>query len=336
MTKNEAATLETVATMGWERFTIRMLREALGFSYHQTYRIPHGYASWGTAYSGLLEKCPCSLPGLEQRAMVWLDEDPDNQNGVSHVFTFSPGFHQKSGKSVNEDPGNNDEDCSIGEICTDQRSNLHQFLGTESMSAGAGDLTLGVCDIRSGENIPIIPEEIRLIREPATYGGFSGCKSGCKDVKTGENVQPSVPVNPTTRTGRCSNSGSRNPVGFSNSASLERRSLLTERVLREMRLNERQVLAVNHLKTQGRDVTDRASVREGAGDQEQLTLCRPLPKSLKIATAELGVRPPGAPRCGTQLPRAFALPPPQGSLRSPRTPGDPGSMPNSCRRSAQQ
>jgi hypothetical protein len=58
MTKNEAAALATVATMGWEQFTIRMLQEALGLSYHQTYRILHGYASRGTTYSGLLEKCP--------------------------------------------------------------------------------------------------------------------------------------------------------------------------------------------------------------------------------------------------------------------------------------
>ena len=166
---------------------------------------------------------------LEQRCYtVWLDDDPDDQNGSSHVFTFSPGFHQKSGKSVNEDLGHNGGDCSIGElcteICTDQSSNLHHFPGTESLPAGAGDPTLGVCEIRSGENIPDIPEEIRPIREPAPSGGFSWCKSGCKEVKTGVNVQTTVPVNPATRTWRCSNSCPRNPVGFSNSAPSERRS----------------------------------------------------------------------------------------------------------------
>ncbi|MBP2145460.1 hypothetical protein J2129_000914 [Methanofollis sp. W23] len=58
VTKNEAAALETVAAMNWDQFTIKMLQEALGLSYHQTYRILHGYVSRGTTYSGLLEKCP--------------------------------------------------------------------------------------------------------------------------------------------------------------------------------------------------------------------------------------------------------------------------------------
>jgi len=96
---HEAAALETVATMGWERFTIRMLREALGFSYHQTYRILHGYASRGTAYSGLLEKCPCSLPGLEQRCHGLAGRRPgQSERGFScfHIFTrFSPEIREK-------------------------------------------------------------------------------------------------------------------------------------------------------------------------------------------------------------------------------------------------
>ncbi len=125
---------------------------------------------------------------------------PGRSERFSHLFTFSPGFHQKSGESVNEDPGHNGGDCSIGEIyteiCTDQSSNLHPLPGTESLPAGAGDPTLGVCEIRSGENIPDIPEEIRPIREPAPSGGFSWCKSGCKEVKPGVNVQTTAPVNP--------------------------------------------------------------------------------------------------------------------------------------------
>jgi len=129
-------------------------------------------------------------------ATVWLDEDPDDQNGGSDGFTFSPGFHQKSGKSENEDAGHNGHDCSIKEICTDQSTHLHRFPGTESLPAGAGDAAFSVCEIHDGENIPDIPEEIRPIREPAASGGFSRCKSGCKDVKTGVNVQPPAPVNP--------------------------------------------------------------------------------------------------------------------------------------------
>lgn len=55
MAEEIGAGLETV---GREQFTIKMLQEALGLSYHQTYRVLHGYASRGTTCSGLLDKCP--------------------------------------------------------------------------------------------------------------------------------------------------------------------------------------------------------------------------------------------------------------------------------------
>ncbi|WP_067048834.1 hypothetical protein [Methanofollis ethanolicus] len=117
LTKNEAAALSTVATMGWEQFTIRMLQEALGLSYHQTRRILHGYNNGGTIYSGLLEKCPAvsyldttvssDVDGYLVRrrehqfsfdpeayrrwtagAHVWLDRDPPDDD------TFAPGMHR--------------------------------------------------------------------------------------------------------------------------------------------------------------------------------------------------------------------------------------------------
>ena len=44
--------------MGWGTFTIRMLQEATGLSYHQVRRILQGYTAKGTVYAGLLEKCP--------------------------------------------------------------------------------------------------------------------------------------------------------------------------------------------------------------------------------------------------------------------------------------
>jgi len=58
MTRNEAAALATIAHMGWETFTIRMLQQATGLSYHQVRRILQGYTARGTTYCGLLEKCP--------------------------------------------------------------------------------------------------------------------------------------------------------------------------------------------------------------------------------------------------------------------------------------
>lgn len=218
LTKNEAAALATMAQMGVEVFTVRQLQSALGLSYQKTYRLLHGYTNNRAAYAGLLEKCPAvsyidatvtgEMLGVGETVRrrehyfsfdpevyrawnsgttVWLDEDLDDQNGGSHGYTFSPGFHQKSRASVNEDHGHNGWDCSIGEvyteICTDRSSNLHQLPGTESLLAGAGDPASGVCEIHSGENTPGIPEEIGSIREPAPSGGFSWCKSGCNDVK---------------------------------------------------------------------------------------------------------------------------------------------------------
>ncbi len=58
MTRNEAAALATIARMGWETFTVRMLQQVTGLSYHQTRRILQGYTAKGTVYCGLLEKCP--------------------------------------------------------------------------------------------------------------------------------------------------------------------------------------------------------------------------------------------------------------------------------------
>ena len=58
MTRNEAAALATIARMGWVSFTVRMLQQAIGLSYHQVRRILQGYTARGTVYCGLLEKCP--------------------------------------------------------------------------------------------------------------------------------------------------------------------------------------------------------------------------------------------------------------------------------------
>ena len=92
MTKNEAAALATVATMGWEQFTIRMLQEALGLSYHQTYRILHGYASRGTTYSGLLEKCP-AVSFFD--TMVTQDVDGCAVRRREHFFSFDLAVYRR-------------------------------------------------------------------------------------------------------------------------------------------------------------------------------------------------------------------------------------------------
>ncbi|WP_349680909.1 hypothetical protein [Methanoculleus sp. UBA430] len=160
-TKNEAAALATVATMGWEQFTIKMLQEALGLSYHQTYRILHGYTSRGTAYSGLLEKCPAvsffdtmvteDVEGYAMRRRehlfsfdcavyrrwahgggVWLDGDrdggPDNPGGPPDLSGSTGGFDIAAGLPQDSSTGCNDQaaqnDVELADLCTDRERRL--------------------------------------------------------------------------------------------------------------------------------------------------------------------------------------------------------------------
>jgi hypothetical protein len=228
LTKNEAAALATVESMGIEVFTIRLLQNALGLSYYQTRRLLHGYNNSRAAYAGLLEKCPAislydatvteggeygvTVRRREQyftfdpevyrawssRASVWLDDDPDDGDGNPDGCTFAPGLHQNSGKSANEEDNHNREDSGIGDICTeigtDQSSHLHPLPGTESMSAGAGDPTLGVCETRSGANMPDISKNIGPIAEPTASCGSPWCNVGCN---ASAKVQTTAPVNPS-------------------------------------------------------------------------------------------------------------------------------------------
>ena len=161
MTKNEAAALATVATMGWEQFTIKMLQEALGLSYHQTYRILHGYTSRGTAYSGLLEKCPAvsffdtmvsgdvegyavrrrehlfSFDGAVYRRWahgggVWLDGDrdggpgnpgrPPDRSGSTEGCRVAAGLPQGSSTGCNDPAVQND--VELADVCTDRERHL--------------------------------------------------------------------------------------------------------------------------------------------------------------------------------------------------------------------
>jgi len=165
MTKNEAAALETVATMGWEQFTVRMLQEALGLSYHQTYRILHGYASRGTTYSGLLEKCPAvgfsdtmvseDVEGYTVRrrehlfsfdlavyrrwargAAVWLDDggdrdggpgpsDPGPAAGAGGGYNIAAGLPQDSSTGREDETAR--ESGGSGSTCTDREMRLSQY-----------------------------------------------------------------------------------------------------------------------------------------------------------------------------------------------------------------
>ncbi len=155
MTRNEAAALATIARMGWETFTVRMLQQATGLSYHQVRRILQGYTTRGTVYCGLLEKCPAlavvdatvidESTGTTVRRheshfqfdaeryrewtaelAVWLeDEDeggeddspPPSGDGLQHRQPCCKGERKHSCKEIEEgDSQRNEGDLANGEI----------------------------------------------------------------------------------------------------------------------------------------------------------------------------------------------------------------------------
>lgn len=107
MTK-EAAALATVAVMGWEQFTIKMLQEAIGLSYQQTYRILNGYASRGATHSGLLEKCP-AVSYFD--TMVTEDGEGYAVRRREHLFSFDRAVYRRwafGGGDRDDGPGPSD------------------------------------------------------------------------------------------------------------------------------------------------------------------------------------------------------------------------------------
>jgi hypothetical protein len=195
LTKNEAAALETVATMGWEQFTVKTLQDALGLSYHQTYRILHGYVSRGTTYSGLLEKCPavsyfdttvtedCEGYAVRRRehlfsfdmemyrrwargAAVWIDQsgdtDRDDGSGPEDPCNIAADFQQNSGTG-REDQKAGKSDCTDS-TSTERETRLSLSTKVQQKTHTVPDTGVGVsgcgcvCDPRNVGNDPEIPE----------------------------------------------------------------------------------------------------------------------------------------------------------------------------------
>jgi len=91
LTKNEAAAIATVARMGIDMFTIRELQSALGLSYHQTYRLLHGYTNNRTTYAGILEKCP-AVSYID--TTVTANDDGGSTTSRSTLRPTAPGRHR--------------------------------------------------------------------------------------------------------------------------------------------------------------------------------------------------------------------------------------------------
>ncbi|WP_298669284.1 hypothetical protein [uncultured Methanofollis sp.] len=193
LTKNESAALETVATMGWEQFTVKMLQDALGLSYQQTYRILHGYASRGMTYSGLLEKCPavsyldtmvtedCEGYAVRRRehlflfdretyrrwargGEVWIDEGGDRDDGPGpdrdDTFSISARFQQnfstcREDQKTRDGP-ETDSTSTDRETRLSLSTTLQQNTHPHSALSPPASGCAGGCDIRDAENDPMI------------------------------------------------------------------------------------------------------------------------------------------------------------------------------------
>ncbi len=211
MTK-EAAALETVAAMGWEQFTIKMLQEAIGLSYQQTYRILNGYASRGATHSGLLEKCPAvsyfdtmvtedgegyavrrrehlfSFDRAVYRRWAFGGGDRDDGPGPSDSFSISAGLPRDFSTGREREGGGNGSGSHS--TSTDRETRLSLSTGVQQQThpdAGAGAGTgAGVCgcDRQNGESDPAMSAECGERRERMAlcdHLNVAACRKVLKD-----------------------------------------------------------------------------------------------------------------------------------------------------------
>jgi len=177
MTRNEAAALATIARMGWESFTVRMLQEATGLSYHQVRRILQGYTARGMTYCGLLEKCPAisvvdatvidESTGTTVRRheshfqfdagryrewvaelAVWLEDEgegeddspPPSGDGLQHLQPCCKGGCKHECKEVEgDDGGRNGGDFAIGSESAEMDRDGEGSFATNSRSHSSPD-----------------------------------------------------------------------------------------------------------------------------------------------------------------------------------------------------
>ncbi len=225
-TRNEAAALATVAKMGIAVFTIRQLQDTLGLSYHQTYRLLHGYTNSKATYTGILDKCPAvslidatvveELYGLElkrreqyfsfdyeiyrqwsARAEVWIAEEDgatgNRDDPGSDVCTFAPRLHPKIGKSANQknvvSRVYSCNEVQYKETCTGTPVIVHPSGEPQNLPDDAGSGCSDGCESRMSANV----DDIRAPQPSFPYKTperrVSDCTPGCKGVQTGANVQ---------------------------------------------------------------------------------------------------------------------------------------------------
>ena len=223
-TRNETAALETMVTMGLEMFTIKQLQEALGFSYHQTYRLLHGYSNSKATYTGVLDKCPAvslidatvaeEICGIAlkrrehyfsfdhelywewvEKADVWIEETEGERKNDFDPDDFTP--------STDLHPENRNTDATenahIGaysskevqyiEKCTGNKGSLHDTGGTHSMSGNNNGAVLGLCEPGRCVNEDVNSTSTLQSSVQDTDGDISRYTHGNKGNKPGTNVK---------------------------------------------------------------------------------------------------------------------------------------------------
>ncbi|HOT03976.1 MAG TPA: hypothetical protein PK069_07345 [Methanolinea sp.] len=93
LTRREADLLVAIEKGGWQEFTIPMLQKATGWSNGNIHKIIHGFMSRGTAYSGLLEKCPSIA--FTDRTVVSEEESGVSMRRRTNAYTFDRDLHQQ-------------------------------------------------------------------------------------------------------------------------------------------------------------------------------------------------------------------------------------------------
>jgi hypothetical protein len=223
LTKNEAAALSTVATMDWGQFTVRMLQEALGLSYQQTYRILHGYVSRGTTHSGLLEKCPavsyvdalftedaCGYTVRRREhlfsfdlevyrqwargAEVWLDDGREQDGGgpgPGDSFSITAGFEQNSSRCCKDrSPPDGAESKNTGTERDASLSPDHDIQQKRDPHSSTGFQVSGgvrVCESRNAVITTPMPPEKPPNEDPLNLIRPIGFSGRCNPLKTTEN-----------------------------------------------------------------------------------------------------------------------------------------------------
>jgi hypothetical protein len=113
LTRRESDLVDIIAENAWDEFTIPMLQKATGLSNGVIHKTIHGYASRGSTYTGLLEKCPAIA--YTDRTVVAMDEETGaSMRRRTNAYTFDQELYRSwcSGGAVwiEEDAERDDTD----------------------------------------------------------------------------------------------------------------------------------------------------------------------------------------------------------------------------------